>query len=265
MQTEQLLAQDPTPQTTAPHAAVATTLPEIDAIRQLVNQVKLAQKATLIGMVLIGFQLRALRAQHFPSLGGRPRSKGNTTGHPTFTALCQVEFGISRDSSTRWIAMADAVQQKLPVAEDLQNTFNTAPWDWSLSDIRQIETAIEAVTTGHSQREILAWHAAALIDLNLAGTPTITPTSNNLAGKNGTGSPDPILTEEQAAALRIEFARTSFFGHSIPGKCTPASPAHMLIKLTEPSSPIQHLPRPERTYIVEQILTPLIQFLKSLP
>lgn len=243
---------------------------ELNHVSLLISRVIAMQKATTMGMVIIGFHLRAIRDKHFPSKksGGRPNAKHNQTGYTSFEDLCKIEFNISGTSYKRWINMAESVEQKMALTGDsLATCFEKLPWDWTAEESTLIEGAVAAITEGHTQKEILSWQCQTMIDLNLAGTPTIRDLhgTNNPSGKNGATTPKPHLTQEQYTAAQIQAARSYFYGTPDPGKCAPESLCFSLMEAAKPGSLLQYLPAAEREFFADHVLKPLLSLIRSLP
>jgi hypothetical protein len=240
--------------------------------RRLADLVKDFGRAGTAAKTLCGIHLRHIRHFHFgprnPN-GGRPKLKTpNVSGFSTWGEFLADRVGITDDTSTNWIKMADAVES---LAEskglDLQSMCQKLPWDWTPEESAAIDATVHKLTQDKTQRQLL--QADFLSSLGYEA-PEHSGT-NNPTGKNG-GKLKPAATaHEKIEGLRI-LARTSLFGHdSRDHRPKPGSPAFWMNSLVAAAGkvgpeahPAAALSKKERSEIYDLLIKPFLDSWKAL-
>jgi hypothetical protein len=199
-------------------AALATVEATTLEARRLADLVKDYGRAGTAAKTLCGIHLRHIREFHFgprnPN-GGRPKMKTpNVSGFATWGEFLSDRVGITDDTGTNWMKMADAVEA---LAEskglDLQSICQKLPWDWTPEETAAIDTTVRALTQDKTQRQLL--QADFLSSLGYE-EPERSNSSNNPAGNNG-GKKKPAASIQESVRLKQEAARLILFGTVKPG------------------------------------------------
>lgn len=174
--------------TTQPAATLAKDLSqEFEGVRKLYRHIKMHLTAGSSLMILMGLELKRLKK----NLGEtRGRKNPNTSGI-SWGELVQQEVGITDDTATKYILMAEGSKKRIPMLEKLEEKLLTAPLS-SLTETEQkeITEAVQNLTDGKTAKEVMQELGIARKD---AG-------SNLDKDRNkGGNSTKPVETPEQQA------------------------------------------------------------------
>ncbi len=250
--------------------AETTALQAVDVAwgeaRRLADLAKNYTRAGNAAKALCGLTLSHLREHYFgprSSSGGRPKKGANDSGSTTWNSLLADRIGITDDTATNWMKMADGVQA-LATAQglDLQATCAKLPWDWTPDEIVALDNTFSELCKDKTQRQLM--QADFLDGLGFENKQDKHGT-NNPGGKNG-GKKKPPISPKALLAERQRLARLDFYGTESPGKVKPGSVVWMMEQFIQ--NPTDHnlstLPKPELIDLLENTLTPFIKALRNL-
>lgn len=108
---------------------------------------------------IFGLRLRSIRTGLFgPRIagGGRPGIRESSKDFPSWVKLLTEEIGIGEATAQNWMRLADAAEI---LAEreglSLRETCEKLPWDWTPEETRMLETTVQQLAEGKTQRELL--------------------------------------------------------------------------------------------------------------
>lgn len=146
---------------TAPEAEIITTpepSAEFDHARSLQQNARLHLHAAAGFMVLWGIELKRLKKLHGDGRGGDRKSKKSKPDANrvliTWADRVQAELGITDDTAAKYIAMADAAKERLPILQVMEQQLLTIP----LPQIEAKDQLIEAtlkLTSGHNAKSFM--------------------------------------------------------------------------------------------------------------
>lgn len=190
-----------TPTTLGP--LVHSTEASWDNVRQFVDAAKKFARCQLACQVMAGFQLNELHKRHFVLSGRRLSSRivreeshnqqiGNALAKPeSWSSIVQAEAGISEDTASRWMKMAEAVRPRLKKlgSPDLREIIELPVSQITPEQNEILEKAVHKVTDGYTQIDFLEW-------LGIAKKPQGSGAIGGYKGRR----PEPTIEEQIALA-----------------------------------------------------------------
>ncbi|WP_009964052.1 hypothetical protein [Verrucomicrobium spinosum] len=137
--------------TTQPAATVALSQ-EFEGVRKLYRHIKMHLTAGSSLMILMGLELKRLKKNLGETRGRKnPNASGISWGE-----LVQQEVGITDDTATKYILMAEGSKKRIPMLEKLEEKLLTAPLS-SLTEAEQqeITAAVQNLTDGKTAKEVM--------------------------------------------------------------------------------------------------------------
>lgn len=244
-----------------------------DEARRLADLVKSYGRAGTAAKTLCGIHMRHIREFYYgprnPN-GGRPKIKTpNVLEFSTWKEFLADRIGITDETGTNWMKMADAVEALAEAKGlDLQSICQKLPWDWTPEESAAIDATVHKLTQDKTQRELL--QADFLSSLGYE-PPERTNGSNNPTGNNG-GKKLPAATAQQKVEDLRMLARTALFGHdSKDHRPRHGSPAFYMNALVDADGkgelakhPAASLSKKERADIYDLLIKPFVDSWKSM-
>jgi hypothetical protein len=242
-------------------AAVSTCESETAVI---ISRVKEFERASTAGKVLAGINLRHLHAHYVGDRnpkGGRPRRKPDANGF-TWPSYLIERFGISDETASRWMKMADAVES---IAEleglDLRTICEKLPWNWTPEESALIDVTVHALCEDKTQRELLQADFLAMLGYKAPEKPN---SSNNPFGKNG-GKKRPAANRAELLRERQEAARLILMGTITPGRVEQGSVAMFMENfINTAGADLEALPKIEMKDFYENTLMPFADLIRKM-
>lgn len=190
--------------------SLAAQSPEFDPARQYLSAARLHGAATAAFLVLLGVEIKRLRAIHQPKRGQPKKNSRNVSGILSWPELIKRELGISDDSARNYEAMAEA--GKKHIAELNAEELLTMPL-CQLPDVRreQIVKAVQKVTDGHTAQQLM-------FDWGIAKKPQGSGATGGNRPKQKENLPREEIARRAAQALFLPSYLTLYRLRNLPNR-----------------------------------------------